>query len=118
VPPGFTGGGGGGGGGGGPITVAVGGQVSNINATAQTFSLTLATWTGGWQLPNVVLSVVTMANTQYSNNGTSETASTFFTNLADSMVVQVRGTLQPDSTITAASVNVIPPNANPLGVKK
>lgn len=111
---GVTGGGGGNGGGGGagnPIIVAVAGPVSNVNATSETFSITLANWTGGWQSPNSVLSVTTTSSTQYTSNGTTESAAAFFTSLTNSTMVQVRGTLDPTtSAVVATNVDLGSPN--------
>jgi len=113
VPPMIIGGGGGGGGnsgGGGPMTVSVGGPVSNVDASADTFSLTVAQWTGGWETPNMVLSVVTTPTTTYRANSTDISAAVFFSQLATSSVVHVRGTLDPTTSIlTADSMGLIPP---------
>jgi len=97
-------------GGGNPPTVSVQGPVSNIDAAADTFSLSLAQWTGGWQSPNAVISIVTSANTQYIVNGTTESATTFFGNLTPGSLVNVRGTRASatTSTVTATTITLIP----------
>lgn len=99
---------------GGPITVDMQGPVSNINATADSFSMTSAQWTGGWQSPTAVISVVTTSQTQYLVNGASESASTFFGNLTPGNLVNVRGTVDPPSSTLTAGVITLIPSVNPL----
>jgi hypothetical protein len=98
-----------------PLLVAVRGPVSAINATADTFTLTLERWEGDWQQANATLPVVTTAKTQYSSNGTAQDAATFFAGLSANASVNVRGTIAPNTkTVTAVIVSVGGPDSGPF----
>ncbi|MDR3692076.1 MAG: DUF4382 domain-containing protein [Fimbriimonas sp.] len=110
--PTVSGGSPGGGGNGGPgqsHKVDVEGPVSNIDVSTQSFSVSVAMWTGGWQTPNAVLSVKTSTLTTYQVNDAAADAATFFGAVASGASVDVRGVLDPKtSTIAARSVRLLP----------
>ncbi len=113
VPP-MVGGGDGSGSSGGssgsPI-IGVKGSVSKIDATAQTFVLTLSGWTGGWQDVNTDLTIATTPKTTYRDaNGKTVDSAAFFAGLTNSSVVKVRGTLgDTPGVVTAEAIAILPP---------
>jgi hypothetical protein len=85
---------------------ALRGPVSNPNAAAGTFDVTVNDWEGGRRpSKSATVHVVTTASTVFETEGAAGTQAGFFTSLSASTLAQVRGSLDPTTqTLTAVLV--------------
>jgi hypothetical protein len=97
---------GGGGGGGGNDPHEINGSISNINAAARTFTVTIIEWEGFNGIPGQQIQVTMNANATYrSDEGDTISEATFFANLAASPLVEVEGTVS-GSTMTGVKAKL------------
>jgi hypothetical protein len=88
------------------IDAAIMGPVTNPNATAGTFDVTVLSWEGGSRLvKSTTIHVVATTSTVFQTAGAAGTEAGFFTALTPTTQAQVRGGLDPTTmTLTATLV--------------
>ena len=82
------------------------GPVTNANATAGTFDVTVGSWEGGGRLSkSSTIHVVTTTSTVFQSAGAAGTQAGFFTALTSTTQAEVRGSIDPTTmTLTATLV--------------
>jgi len=90
--------------GGNSVIIAARGAASDINTTADSFTLTVDKREGRLLAKNKSISVVTTANTQFAVDGVVQSAATFFATLPASSTVNVRGTIDPTTLVLTAAI--------------